>query len=82
MKMEKEKGKDIYRLDPRGLKPTVLQATFDPPNEEAALAYKPNLDIGEMDLPELYIEPLQSVVNTLTKTSQTWEDVSNNLPDI
>jgi len=66
-----------YRIDPRGNKAGV-NADFCPPQEKLAF---PVTHEGEMDIPEIYAEPLASVVDTLESYS-SYIDVSNNLPDI
>jgi len=65
-----------YRVDARGNKEDV-DAQFDPPNEKLAF----ELEEHEFDLPEIYDEPLDIVVQTL-KTHQTYEEMVNNFPDI
>lgn len=67
-----------YKIDARGNNKTV-QTEFKPPYEY--LAYKSNTEIGEMDLPEIYSEPLKIVTDVLTSSSNCLE-VYNNLPDI
>jgi transglutaminase-like putative cysteine protease len=66
-----------YRVDPRGNKESV-NAQFTPPIE--CLAYSTQID-GEIDLPEIWAEPLPMVVNVLKK-HETYSDVWQNLPDI
>ena len=65
-----------YRVDARGNKEDV-DAQFDPPNEKLAF----ELEEHEFDLPEIYDEPLDIVVQTL-KTHKTYEEMINNFPDI
>nr|WP_320161992.1 transglutaminase family protein [uncultured Methanoregula sp.] len=66
-----------YRADARGLKPRH-DAAFTPPVE--ALPYVARAT-GEAELPEIWDEPLPSVVEVLTRYSDI-EDVRRNLPDI
>ncbi len=66
-----------YRIDPRGNKPGV-DAQFTPPIETLAFPIVVN---GEMDLPEIWQEPL-SVVTSILKGSNSVEFVADNLPDI
>ncbi len=66
-----------YRIDARGNKPGV-HARFSPPIERLAF---PVITDGEMDLPEVYAEPLKVVTDVL-ETYTTWQEVLNNLPDI
>ena len=66
-----------YRIDPRGNKPGV-DAQFTPPTEKLAFPIVVN---GEMDLPEIWQEPL-SVVTSILKGSNSVEFVADNLPDI
>lgn len=66
-----------YRIDPRGNKPGVY-AQFTPPIEKLAFPIVVN---GEMDLPEIWQEPL-SVVTSILKGSNSVEFVADNLPDI
>ncbi len=66
-----------YRIDPRGNKPGV-DAQFCPPTEKLAFAIK---FPGEMDLPEIWSEPLPVVVNVLQRY-KTYFDILENLPDI
>ena len=67
-----------YRVDARGNNESIT-TDFNPPHEH--LAYKPNVEIGEMDLPEIYHQPLQVVTDALTSKTNFLE-VYNNLPDI
>lgn len=64
------------RIDARGNKAGV-EADFCPPAEK--LAYQA-VNAGEADLPEIWVEPLAAVVETLAK-SRTIEEVHQNLPD-
>lgn len=66
-----------YRIDPRGNKPGV-DAQFTPPIER--IAYKVSLK-GEADLPEIWPEPLDCVVEAL-RAFKTWDSLFDNLPDI
>ncbi|MFC7517152.1 transglutaminase family protein [Herbaspirillum sp. GCM10030257] len=66
-----------YRIDARGNKPGV-DAAFCPPREQLAF---PILRKEEMDLPEIWAEPLPVVVRALT-THATVADVMANLPDV
>lgn len=65
------------RVDARGNKPGV-HATFLPPAEK--LAY-PTVVNGEADLPEIWPEPLNIVVEVL-EAGKSYLDVAKNLPDI
>lgn len=66
-----------YRVDARGNKEGV-SAKFTPPIEN--LAY-PIVTKGEVDLPEVWPDPLPEVVGVLNRYS-TYEEVAKNLPDI
>ncbi|WP_024852160.1 transglutaminase-like domain-containing protein [Hydrogenovibrio kuenenii] len=66
-----------YRIDARGNKPGV-NAQFCPPDEQ--LAFPIQIE-GEMDLPDIYADPLPQVIETLT-TYSTYLEVSEHLPDI
>ncbi len=66
-----------YRIDARGNKHGVF-AEFCPPIEKLAF---PIATQGEADLPEIWMEPLPVVIQTL-KHCQTVQQVANNLPDI
>jgi len=66
-----------YKLDPRGNKEQV-NAQFTPPLEQ--LAFPITIE-GEFDLPKIYAEPLDDVIQVL-ETYNTYLDVLNNLPDI
>lgn len=66
-----------YRIDPRGNKPGV-DAQFSPPVERLAFAINERL---EADLPEIWAEPLPTVVRVLTGYA-TVEEVAANLPDV
>jgi transglutaminase-like putative cysteine protease len=66
-----------YRVDPRGNKPGV-SAAFTPPNE--ALPF-PVAQQGEVDLPEIWPEPLKPVVEVLSRYA-TYDAVAAHLPDV
>jgi len=66
-----------YRIDPRGNKEGV-NAEFEPPIEKLAFPIRFN---GEKDFTKIYSEPLDIIVDTLTKY-KTCESVRSNLPDI
>ena len=66
-----------YRIDARGNRESIY-AQFDPPAEQLAFTVKLK---GEADLPEIWLEPLSIIVNTLSKYKK-YEDVLSNLPDI
>ena len=66
-----------YRVDPRGNKPGV-DAQFCPPDERLACSIE---SAGEMDLPEIWPEPMPMVVDCL-KHFQGWKQVEANLPDV
>jgi transglutaminase-like putative cysteine protease len=66
-----------YRVDPRGNKPGV-QADFAPPVEMLAFSI---VGPGEADLPEIWAEPLPTVVRVLEENA-TFDQVFHNLPDI
>lgn len=66
-----------YRVDARGNKEGI-NANFNPPKEQLAF---PIISKGEADLPEIWIEPLPLIVETLTQFSD-FLDVANNLPDV
>jgi transglutaminase-like putative cysteine protease len=66
-----------YRVDARGNKPGV-DARFAPPHEQLAFPIRGG---AEQDIEGLYAEPLQVVVDALTRHS-TIEQVFQNLPDI
>lgn len=66
-----------YRIDARGNKEGV-NAQFTPPQEK--LAFSINLE-DEADLPEIWPEPLPSIVSVLEKYN-SYKDVYYNLPDI
>ncbi len=66
-----------YRADPRGNRDGI-DARWSPPREQ--LAFRAHLP-GECDLPEIWPEPLPSVVEVLTE-SHSIEQVAENLPDV
>jgi len=66
-----------YRIDARGNKEGV-EADFCPPIEKLAF---PITTQGEADLPEIWSEPLPSVIDSL-KHGKTYQEVADNLPDI
>jgi hypothetical protein len=66
-----------YRLDARGNKPGVT-AEFCPPIEKLAF---PIITNGEADLPEIWAEPLNLIIDVLLK-SKSYKEVADNLPDI
>lgn len=66
-----------YRIDSRGNREDI-NAQFDPPVEYLAFTVKLK---GEVDLPEIWPEPLPIVVKTLSKYHKYYE-LLNNLPDI
>jgi transglutaminase-like putative cysteine protease len=66
-----------YRIDPRGNRPDI-NAQFTPPIEQ--VAFHPSL-AGEADLPEIWPDPLQVVIQALRSYS-TWDALWENLPEI
>ena len=64
-----------YYIDARGNKEGV-DAQFNPPYEELAF----DLEDGELELPDIYDEPLDIVINTL-QTYKTYDEMINNFPD-
>lgn len=70
-------GVGWYRIDARGNKPGV-DAQFSPPTEQLAFRLQ---SAEEVDLPEIWPEPLAVVVQVLTSCA-TVEEVYNNLPDV
>ena len=66
-----------YRVDPRGNKEGV-NAQFCPPTEK--LAYQPHVD-GEMDLPEIWPDPLPRIVKPL-RAYHTYDKFWEHLPHI
>ena len=65
-----------YKVDARGNKEGV-NAQFNPPIEKLAF----ELGKNEFDLPEIYAEPLEIVVQTLNRF-KTYDEMINNFPDI
>ena len=65
-----------YRVDARGNKEGV-DAQFNPPHEKLAF----ELGENEYDLPDLYAEPLQVVVEAL-KTYKNYGEMVGHFPDI
>jgi transglutaminase-like putative cysteine protease len=66
-----------YRVDARGNKPGV-NARFRPPEELLAF---PIREPQERNLPEIWAEPLQGVVEVLERY-ETYDQVLANLPDV
>jgi len=66
-----------YRIDARGNKQGV-SAEFCPPVEKLAF---PIVAHGEADLPEIWIEPLPVVIESLIN-SKNYQEVADNLPDV
>ena len=66
-----------YKADPRGNKKGI-NAQFTPPLEQ--LAFPIRIE-GEMNLPDIYAEPLSQIVDVLS-TYDSYDEVLNNLPDI
>jgi len=66
-----------YRVDARGNKEGV-NADFCPPIEQLAFAL--NVE-GEIDLPEIWAEPLPQVIDVLSN-GKDYQQVSDDLPDI
>lgn len=66
-----------YRIDARGNKPGV-DAQFNPPEEQLAFPIKFE---GEMDLPDIYAEPLPEIIDVLNRF-ETYSEVAENLPDL
>jgi len=66
-----------FRVDARGNKPGV-DARFVPPTEVLAFQVK---GAHERDLPEIWAEPLQLVVEALERC-HTYDEVLANLPDV
>lgn len=66
-----------YRVDARGNKEEV-NAAFCPPVEQLAFALTVN---GEIDLPEIWAEPLPQIIDVLNG-GKDYQQVSDNLPDI
>jgi hypothetical protein len=70
-------GHGWYRMDPRGNNDQV-HAEFRPPQEQ--LSYAPGRK-GELDLPEVWPDPLPVVVTALRRC-RTIPELCQNLPDI
>ncbi len=66
-----------YRVDARGNKEGVF-AEFCPPEERLAFPIRTK---GEADLPEIWMEPLPIIVQTLTYY-KNYQEVADNLPDV
>ncbi len=66
-----------YRVDARGNKDGI-ESSFCPPLER--LAYSVKIE-GEVDLPEIWTEPLTEVVSVL-ESKRTYQEVADSLPDI
>ncbi len=66
-----------YRIDARGNKPGV-NAVFSPPIEALAFPIRGPM---ERDLPEIWAEPLQCVIDVL-ESQPSVEQVLLNLPDV
>ncbi len=65
-----------YRIDARGNKEGV-DAQFTPPHEKLAF----ELNEGEYDLPGLYAEPLDVIVEAL-RTNRNYNEMVGHFPDI
>jgi hypothetical protein len=66
-----------YRIDARGNKEGVT-AEFCPPIEKLAF---PIITLGEADLPEIWSEPLATIIKVL-KSGKDYQDIADNLPDV
>jgi transglutaminase-like putative cysteine protease len=66
-----------YRIDARGNKPGT-DAQFCPPSEKLAFHVDEKV---EVIFPKIWSDPLEIVIDTLTK-NRTYLDVYNNLPDM
>ncbi|MEM9979211.1 MAG: transglutaminase family protein, partial [Cyanobacteria bacterium P01_D01_bin.2] len=66
-----------YRVDPRGNRDRI-NAQFTPPQEQ--LAFSLHIP-GETDLPGIFADPLDVVVQAL-QSHTTWDDLLKNLPDM
>ena len=66
-----------YRMDARGNN-GQSDTEFDPPREALALSVT---QTGEVDMPEIWEEPLPAVVRVLT-TYSSYLEVMRNLPDL
>lgn len=71
------RGVGWFRIDARGNKPGI-NAQFCPPVEALAFSVRPP---EERDLPEIWSEPLPSVILAL-RSYKTYDAVLRNLPDI
>lgn len=65
-----------YKVDARGNKNGV-NAQFLPPFEQLAF----QLEENELDLPDIYENPLDVVIDSLTK-NKTYNEMINNFPDV
>ena len=65
-----------YKVDARGNKEGV-DAQFNPPIEQLAFIAVED----EYDLPNIYEDPLEVVINSLKK-NKTYEEMINNFPDL
>jgi len=70
-------GVGWFRLDPRGNNTEVTTA-FNPPDEK--LACQPTMS-GETDLPVVYPDPLEVVLESL-RNFKSWDALVDNLPDV
>ncbi len=66
-----------YRMDARGNKRSV-NAQFVPPVERLAFAA---IEVGEMDLPQIWADPLPEVVTAL-QAHTTYDQLAEHLPDL
>lgn len=66
-----------FRLDPRGNKPGI-DAQFSTDSEK--LAYNLRTDLGEVDYPNVYTAPLDSVIDSM-KDSATPEELNYKRPE-
>jgi hypothetical protein len=71
-------GLGWYRVDPRGNRPDLIAATFDPPTER--LPFEPRL-AGEATFAEVHADPMPIVVEALRRYP-TREELLDHLPDI
>lgn len=65
-----------YRVDARGNKEGV-DAQFEPPIEHLAFELQPN----ESDLPDIYDEPIEEIVDAL-QNNKSYDVMIHNFPDI
>lgn len=70
-------GLHWFRLDPRGNKPGV-NAQFS--IEQEQLAYPIRTDLGEVDYPYVFAQPLESVINAM-ESSNTCQDLFWSRPE-